>query len=57
MKEKYTICLNGCDDYTQFTMELTDYDVELLTLVCALSETYSEYQCMPTMSIEKVVNE
>ena len=53
MKYKtYKISLLGCDDTTEFDMELTDTEVELLKKVAAKSEETSEYKCMPTMDIE-----
>ena len=54
MKEKYTICLTGCDDYTEFEMDLTAEEAEIIGRVCELSEKTSTYGCMPTMSITLV---
>jgi hypothetical protein len=51
-KQLYYVCLNGCDDYTEFKMEMTFQEYEFLQRVCKLSEETSTYTCMPTMTVE-----
>lgn len=51
---EYKISLWGCDDYTQFTMELTDQEADLIKRVADKSEATSSYGCMPTLTIEEV---
>jgi len=48
----YLIWLSGCDDETEFEMELTDEQYQLITILCDKSKTVSTYHCMPTMSIK-----
>ena len=56
MKQEYVITLCGCDDYTEFVMELTKEEAQLLKRVCKLSEETSTYGCMPTMTLEEAVD-
>jgi len=53
MKE-YRICLEGCDEYTVFTMTLSEQEYALLQRVSELSVKMSEYPCMPTLNIKEV---
>ena len=53
----YKISLMGCDDTTEFNMELTKKQAALLGLVASKSKETSEYQCMPIMEIELLGDE
>jgi len=53
--EKYKIVLDGCDDFTEFEMELTQTEAELVDRIGILSKETSTYGCMPKLYIEKVV--
>lgn len=53
-KEVYEITLNGCDDDTVFTMELTEQEYRLLVRVSEVANETSTYGCMPRMYIERV---
>jgi hypothetical protein len=55
-KEVYKITINGCDDYTEFVMNLTDDEAILLQKLSTLSRTYSSYPCQPTLTIEPTNN-
>ena len=54
MKREYKICLMGCDDWTEFTVELTEDEANLLRRVSELSHKTSTYGCMPIMDIDEV---
>lgn len=54
-KEVYEITLNGCDDDTVFTMELTEQEYRLLVRVSEVANETSTYGCMPRMYIERVI--
>ena len=54
MKNTYTISLVGCDDQTDFEMELTDEEHSLLKKVADKANETSTYDCMPRMYIESV---
>jgi hypothetical protein len=56
-KKNYKIGVHGCDDSTIFEMELTDKEAELIDEVCKKCTQMSEYDCMPTMDIEKTKDE
>lgn len=47
----YTIKLRGCDDGTEFGMDLSDDEAALLRRVSAASQEASDYGCMPTLVI------
>lgn len=49
--KKYFITLKGCHDETNFFMELTDEQKELVDEISRLSYEYSECDCMPTLII------
>lgn len=49
--KKYFITLKGCHDETNFFMELTDEQKELVDEISRLSHEYSECDCMPTLTI------
>ena len=54
MKSRYSISLDGCDDSTNFNVDLSEAEYELILKLCDLSEAASNYGCMPTMAIGKV---
>lgn len=49
----YLIRLIGCDDTTEFTMELTDQEADLLEKISIKSQEVSTYNCMPKLKIHK----
>ena len=53
---KCSICLHGCDDDTTFSVELTESEKLLLERIASMSKATSRYACMPTMSVELLVN-
>lgn len=55
MSAPYLILLSGCDDHTEFQMDLTPDEVALLERVATASITASEYGCMPTLYIEEAL--
>lgn len=42
------IFLWGCDDSTEFTLDIEEEEVHLLEQIALMSEEASTYQCMPT---------
>lgn len=50
---KYTIRLHGCDDTTEFDMELSDNEKDTLARVAEKSKESSTCLCMPTMTVQK----
>ena len=50
-KKKYIIHIRGCDDETNFVMELTDQELYLVQELCDKSKETSTYGCMPDMSV------
>ena len=52
--KNYKITLMGCDDYTEFNMDLTEDEVKLVQRICELSKGASDYACMPIMTCEEV---
>lgn len=50
------ITVDGCDDYTEVTMQMTDAELAFLQKVAAAITNASEYGCMPRMEV-KVVEE
>lgn len=50
-KKEYRIEVNGCDDFTIFTMRLTALEYEIVKQVVDKCNEASEYDCMPTMTI------
>ena len=48
---KITIC--GCDDETEFTMQLEPDGAELIRRLAMLSKTHSAYSCQPILRIEE----
>ena len=55
-KEIYKICLQGCDDYTEFVMKLSEDEADLIQRLSSLSKLYSSYSCQPTLKIEPTNN-
>jgi hypothetical protein len=47
----YEIRLHGCDDCTEFVMELTDAEAETARRIAALTVATSEFGCQPTMTL------
>ena len=55
VKKDYVVCLKGCDDSTEFSIELTDAEFALLDKVADLSKETSYHDCMPTLQIREGV--
>ena len=53
MKKRYVISLLGCDDSTEFAMELTEEEAALMVRVGELSEQTSQCGCQPTLCIDE----
>lgn len=54
MMSRYIIRLDGCDDSTEFTMEIYDEnDLDILKAVAKKSQEASTYNCQPMMRIYK----
>jgi hypothetical protein len=47
----YLIKLKGCDDSTEFGMDLSDDEAALVQRVSEASREASEFDCMPTLLI------
>jgi len=54
---RYKITLIGCDDQTEFEMDLTEDEFALVMRICDISVQTSVYTCMPTMQIELLERE
>lgn len=52
--DTYTIKLIGCDDTTDFEMQLTPEEVDVLERVSLASDYASSSVCQPTLTIRKV---
>lgn len=52
-KQEHEVWLNGCDDDTIFTMEMTNNEYEFLKRVSELANETSTYGCMPRLYVEK----
>ncbi|MBO5870804.1 MAG: hypothetical protein J6Q89_08655 [Clostridia bacterium] len=51
---KYIIELRGCDDVTEFEMDINyTYDLDVLKKVAKKSQETSTYSCQPKMFIYK----
>lgn len=51
-----TVCqikLRGCDEVTEFVMDLDDTEAEVVSRVAAQSRENSPYDCYPVMTIER----
>lgn len=55
-KEVYKITLQGCDDYTEFIMNLSEEEIELIYRLSSLSKMYSTYGCQSVLNIEPTNN-
>ena len=55
-KKVYKITLQGCDDYTDFIMNLSEEESELIYRLSTLSKMYSTYGCQPVLNIEPTNN-
>jgi hypothetical protein len=53
----HMITLVGCDNITQVQILLTQDQVEFVQRLCEKTEEISEFQCQPTMRIQKVLHE
>ena len=49
---RVTVYLWGCDDTTEFTIDVTQKEIELLERLSKQSEEVSTYACMPTLSYQ-----
>lgn len=50
----YNIILEGCDADTVIPIELTEEEFELIKKIGKLSQSISEYPCMPILLINEV---
>lgn len=50
----YNIILNGCDADTIIPIELTEEEFELIKKIGKLSQSISDYSCMPILLINEV---
>ena len=55
-KEVYKITLQGCDDYTEFIMNLSEEESDVIYRLSTLSKMYSTYCCQPVLNIEPTNN-
>ena len=55
-KEVYKITLQGCDDYTEFIMNLSSEESDVIYRLSSLSKMYSTYCCQPVLKIEPTDN-
>lgn len=51
-KKTHKICLEGCDDETEFEMECTDEELAFLLRVASKANNTSYYGCMPRLLID-----
>lgn len=54
-KQEHEVWLNGCDDDTIFTMEMTNSEYEFLKRVSELANETSTYGCMPRLFLDESV--
>lgn len=54
-KQEHEVWLNGCDDDTIFTMEMTNSEYEFLKRVSELANETSGYYCMPRLYLDEGV--
>ena len=50
----YNIILEGCDADTVIPIELTEEEFKLIKKIGKLSQSISEYSCMPILLINEV---
>ena len=55
-KKVYKITLQGCDDYTEFIMNLSEEESDVIYRLSTLSKMYSTYGCQPVLKIEPTNN-
>ena len=55
-KKVYKITLQGCDDYTDFIMNLSEEESDVIYRLSTLSKMYSTYGCQPVLNIEPTNN-
>ena len=55
-KKVYKITLQGCDDYTEFIMNLSSEESDVIYRLSSLSKMYSTYGCQPVLNIEPTNN-
>lgn len=48
---KYDIIVDGCDDSTKITRELTEQEFQFLQTIAQEITKESTYDCMPTMTV------
>jgi hypothetical protein len=51
MKNKYFVCIQGCDDHTSFQIELTPEELYGVLKIASESHRASTYGCMPTINV------
>lgn len=54
-KQEHEVWLNGCDDDTIFTMEMTNSEYEFIKRVSELANETSTYHCMPRLYLDEGV--
>lgn len=55
-KQEHEVWLNGCDDDTIFTMEMTNSEYEFLKRVSELANETSTYHCMPRLYLDEGID-
>ena len=51
--KKYFIVNLGCDDHTEFILELTDEELKTIIKFCDENNKVADYQCKPEIKIYK----
>ncbi|MBO7611085.1 MAG: hypothetical protein J6T23_02615 [Elusimicrobia bacterium] len=49
--KKYFIVNLGCDDHTEFTLELTDEELKTILKFCNENNKVADYQCKPEIQV------
>ncbi len=49
--KKYLIANLGCDDHTEFILELTDEELKTIIKFCDENNKVSAYQCKPEIQV------
>ena len=49
--KKYFIANLGCDDHTEFALELTDEELKIILKFCDENNKVVDYQCKPEIQI------
>ena len=52
-KTRAYIQVRGCDDTTQFFIDLTEQEIEFIKRLAAITGKFSTYQCMPTIAVDE----